>query len=89
MIHNFYLCKKCVERRFGLSLSQFPGSRYSQFLYHVDNWLAISSDHRGVVVGNVLGAVAATYSRKGWDKVIMPVSIFVSNIPLLVWQLFC
>jgi peptide/nickel transport system permease protein len=34
----------------------------------------------GWLIGNVLGAFAA-YIRKGFDKVLMPVSIFVSNFP--------
>ncbi|MBR5260544.1 MAG: ABC transporter permease, partial [Oscillospiraceae bacterium] len=34
----------------------------------------------GWLIGNILGALAA-YLRKGWDKVLMPVSLFVSNIP--------
>lgn len=44
----------------------------------------------GWIVGNVLGAVAA-YRRGAFDKVIMPVSMFISNIPafgmayILLW----
>jgi peptide/nickel transport system permease protein len=34
----------------------------------------------GWIIGNTLGALAA-YLRKGFDKVLMPVSIFVSNFP--------
>ena len=34
----------------------------------------------GWLLGNILGAVAA-YIRKGFDKVMMPVSLFISGIP--------
>jgi len=34
----------------------------------------------GWIIGNVLGVLAA-YIRKGFDKVIMPVSLFISNLP--------
>ena len=34
----------------------------------------------GWIIGNVLGALAA-YVKKGWDKVVMPVAIFVNNLP--------
>jgi len=34
----------------------------------------------GWLIGNTLGALAA-YVRKGFDKVLMPISIFVSNFP--------
>ncbi|MDY6847373.1 MAG: ABC transporter permease [Chloroflexota bacterium] len=34
----------------------------------------------GWLIGNTLGAIAA-YLKKGFDKVIMPISIFMSNIP--------
>jgi peptide/nickel transport system permease protein len=34
----------------------------------------------GWFIGNILGALAA-YLKKGFDKVLMPISIFVSNFP--------
>ena len=34
----------------------------------------------GWILGNLLGAVAA-YVRKGWDKVVLPIAIFINNIP--------
>jgi peptide/nickel transport system permease protein len=34
----------------------------------------------GWIIGNTLGALAA-YLRKGFDRVLMPVSLFVSNLP--------
>jgi peptide/nickel transport system permease protein len=34
----------------------------------------------GWVLGNTLGALAA-YTRKGFDKVLLPISIFLSNLP--------
>jgi len=34
----------------------------------------------GWIIGNILGAIAA-YIRKGFDKVMLPVSLFISGIP--------
>ncbi len=34
----------------------------------------------GWILGNLLGAVAA-YKRGAWDKVVLPISMFISNIP--------
>ena len=34
----------------------------------------------GWLIGNLLGAVAA-YIKGGYDKVLMPVSIFISSLP--------
>lgn len=34
----------------------------------------------GWIVGNILGAIAA-YLRKGFDKIMLPISLFVSGIP--------
>jgi peptide/nickel transport system permease protein len=51
----------------------------------------------GWFIGNTLGALAA-YLKKGFDKVLMPVSIFVSNLPAFgmasfyagdIWLLTC
>jgi peptide/nickel transport system permease protein len=39
-----------------------------------------SRRHRGWLIGNTLGALAA-YLKGGFDKILMPVSIFVSNFP--------
>lgn len=67
---------------FGLSFSQYPrpvadiiGSSvwwtvYLQFPAIIVGWL----------IGNILGALAA-YIRKGFDKVIMPITLFASSIP--------
>jgi len=83
MIQQFFIyVRNVLKGDFGLSFSQFPRP-VADILSSSIMWtigLQFPAIIVGWIVGNVLGAVAA-YSRKGWDKVIMPVSIFVSNIP--------
>ena len=75
-------CKNAVRGDFGLSFSQYPRS-VSDIISSSIVWtiaLQFPAIITGWILGNVLGALAA-YLRKGWDKVLMPVSLFVSNIP--------
>ena len=67
---------------FGLSFSQYPRP-VSEILSTSLPWtlgLQFPAIIVGWMLGNVLGAVAA-YIRKGFDKVMIPVSLFVSGIP--------
>ena len=75
-------CKNAVRGDFGLSFSQYPRS-VSDIISSSIVWtiaLQFPAIITGWILGNVLGALAA-YLRKGWDKVLMPVSLFISNIP--------
>ena len=75
-------CKNAVRGDFGLSFSQYPRS-VSDIISSSIVWtiaLQFPAIITGWILGNVLGALAA-YLRKGWDKVLMPVSLFLSNIP--------
>ena len=67
---------------FGASFSQFPRP-VSDILQSSLIWtiaLQFPAIIVGWILGNLLGALAA-YLRKGFDKVIMPISIFISNLP--------
>ncbi|MGE5123807.1 MAG: ABC transporter permease [Acidobacteriaceae bacterium] len=83
MIEQFFIYVRNVFRGdFGFSFSQYPRSvieviRVSIFWTMALQFPAIIV---GWLIGNTLGALAA-YVRKGFDKVLMPVSIFVSNFP--------
>ena len=75
-------CKNALKGDFGLSFSQYPRS-VADIISSSIGWtiaLQFPAIITGWILGNVLGALAA-YLRKGWDKVLMPVSLFVSNIP--------
>ena len=75
-------CSKAVKGDFGTSFSQYPRS-VSDIISSSIGWtiaLQFPAIITGWILGNVLGALAA-YLRKGWDKVLMPASLFISNIP--------
>ena len=75
-------CQKAVKGDFGTSFSQYPRS-VSDIISSSIGWtiaLQFPAIITGWIIGNVLGALAA-YLKKGWDKVLMPVSLFISNIP--------
>jgi peptide/nickel transport system permease protein len=67
---------------FGLSFSQYP--RPVADIIKSSIWWTVALQFPAIIVGwlvgNTLGALAA-YLKKGFDKVLMPVSIFVSNLP--------
>ncbi len=66
----------------GTSFSQYP-RKVSDIISSSIGWtlaLQIPAIIVGWIIGNVLGAVAA-YKKKGWDKIVMPVTMFISNIP--------
>ena len=75
-------CQKAVKGDFGTSFSQYPRS-VSDIISSSIGWtiaLQFPAIITGWILGNVLGALAA-YLRKGWDKVLMPASLFISNVP--------
>ncbi len=76
----------------GTSFSQYPRT-VSDIIGSSVLWtlgLQIPAIIVGWVVGNFLGCIAA-YIRKGFDKILMPVSMFISNMPafgmatILLW----
>ncbi len=75
-------CKNAVKGDFGQSFSQYP-REVSDIIGSAIGWtiaLQLPAIIVGWLLGNLLGALAA-YLRKGWDKVLLPVSLFLSNIP--------
>jgi peptide/nickel transport system permease protein len=83
MIEQFFIYVRNVVRGdFGFSFSQYPRP-VSEVLGSAIWWtvaLQFPAIIVGWIVGNTLGALAA-YLKGGFDKVLMPVSIFVSTIP--------
>jgi peptide/nickel transport system permease protein len=74
--------KNVVRGDFGYSFSSYP--RQVADVIKSSIWWTICLQFPAIIVGwiigNTLGALAA-YLRKGFDKVLMPISIFVSNFP--------
>ncbi len=83
MIEQFFIYVKNVFRGdFGFSFSQYPRT-VADVLGSAIWWtvcLQFPAIIVGWIIGNTLGALAA-YIKGGFDKVLMPVSIFVSNFP--------
>ncbi|MBK8033462.1 MAG: ABC transporter permease [Anaerolineae bacterium] len=67
---------------FGFSISQYP--RTVGDVINASIWWTIALQFPAIIVGwilgNTLGALAA-YLRKGFDKVLLPLSLFLSNMP--------
>jgi len=73
---------KLLKGDFGISFSQYPRP-VSVLVKNALPWticLQFPAIIVGWIVGNVLGALAA-YIRKSFDKIILPVSLFISGIP--------
>ena len=67
---------------FGASFSQYPRP-VADILRNAVGWtiaLQFPAIIIGWLIGNTLGALAA-YLKKGFDKVLMPISIFLSGLP--------
>lgn len=83
MAEQFVIYMKNVVRGdFGFSFSQYP--RTVADVIRASIWWTIGLQFPAIIVGwllgNTLGALAA-YLKGGFDRVIMPVSIFISNLP--------
>ncbi len=78
----FIYMKNVVRGDFGFSFSQYP--RPVADVLKTSIWWTLALQFPAIIVGwligNTLGALAA-YLKGGFDKVLMPVSIFVSNFP--------
>jgi len=83
MLEQFFLyIKNVVQGDFGTSFSQYPRP-VADILGSSIWWtvmLQLPAILVGWLIGNLLGALAA-YLRGGYDKVVMPASIFVSSLP--------
>ena len=83
MIQQFFIfVRNLFKGDLGTSFSQYP-RKVSDILQSSLGWtiaLQFPAIIVGWLLGNLLGALAA-YIRKGFDKVLLPVSLFLSNIP--------
>lgn len=83
MFEQFFIFVKNLFRGdFGTSFSQYP-RKVSDIISSAILWtigLQLPAIIVGWLLGNILGALAA-YIRKGFDKVLMPLSLLISNIP--------
>jgi peptide/nickel transport system permease protein len=83
ILEQFFIYIRNVFRGdFGASISQYPRS-VADVLGSSIGWtiaLQFPAIIIGWLIGNTLGALAA-YLKGGFDKVIMPVSILISNFP--------
>lgn len=83
MIQQFFIYVQNVFRGdFGFSFSQYP--RTVADVLKASIWWTVALQFPAIIVGwflgNTLGALAA-YLRGGFDRFIMPISIFLSNLP--------
>lgn len=83
MLEQFFLyVRNVAQGNFGVSFSQYPRP-VADILKASIGWticLQFPAIIVGWIVGNTLGALAA-YLKGGFDKVLMPLSIFISNLP--------
>ena len=83
MLEQFIIyVKNVVNGDFGFSFSQYPRTVASVLKSSI-GWtviLQLPAIIVGWIIGNLLGAFAA-YRRGGYDKAVMPLSIFVSGLP--------
>jgi len=83
MIEQFFIyIRNVFQGDFGYSIAQYP--RTVADVLKAAIWWTVCLQFPAIIVGwmigNTLGALAA-YIKKGFDKVLMPVSIFLSNLP--------
>ena len=90
MLEQFSIYVRNVMRGdFGFSFSMYPRT-VADVLKSAIGWtvaLQFPAIIVGWLIGNTLGALAA-YLKGGFDKVLMPVSIFVSNFPAFGMAVF-
>jgi peptide/nickel transport system permease protein len=90
IIEQFFIYVRNVLRGdFGFSFSMYPRT-VADVLKSAIGWtvaLQLPAIIVGWLIGNTLGALAA-YLKGGFDKVLMPVSIFVSNFPAFGMAIF-
>lgn len=78
----FIYVKNVLQGDFGYSISQYPRT-VADVISSSIGWticLQFPAIIVGWLIGNTLGALAA-YLKGGFDRVIMPISIFISNLP--------
>jgi peptide/nickel transport system permease protein len=83
LITQFFMyVNNVLHGNFGTSFSQFP--RPVSDIIKSSIWWTVCLQFPAIIVGwiigNTLGAIAA-YVKKGFDKVLLPLSIFIGNFP--------
>jgi peptide/nickel transport system permease protein len=83
MLQQFFIYVSNVAHgNFGFSFSQYP--RTVAAVLWASIWWTVGLQLPAIIVGwilgNLLGALAA-YAKGGYDKVLMPVSLFIGSIP--------
>ncbi len=78
----FIYVQNVIRGDFGYSISQYP--RTVGDVIKSSIWWTVALQFPAIIVGwllgNTLGALAA-YLRKGFDRVLLPISIFLSSLP--------
>lgn len=90
MLEQFFIyIRNVFHGDFGFSFSQYPRTVAETLSSAI--WWTICLQFPAIIVGwligNTLGALAA-YLKKGFDKVLMPAFIFVSNFPQFGMAIF-
>jgi peptide/nickel transport system permease protein len=90
ILHQFFIyVRNVLQGDFGYSISQYPRTVADVIASSI--WwtviLQLPAILVGWLIGNFLGAVAA-YRKKGYDKILMPVSIFASSLPAFGMAVF-
>ena len=83
MLQQFILyVKNVAQGDFGFSFSQYPRTVASVIKASLPWTIALQLPAIivGWIIGNLLGALAA-YIKGGYDKVLLPVSLFISSFP--------
>lgn len=83
MVEQFFLYVRNVFRGdFGFSFSQYPRTVADVLASSI--WWSVALQFPAIItgwlIGNMLGALSA-YLRGPFDKILLPVSIFMSNLP--------
>ncbi len=83
LVEQFFIfVKNLFHGDLGTSFSQYP-RKVSEIIASSIAWtiaLQFPAIIVGWLIGNILGALAA-YIKKGFDKVLLPLSLFMSSIP--------
>jgi peptide/nickel transport system permease protein len=90
LIEQFFIyVKNVLQGDFGFSFSQYPRT-VADVLKSALWWtimLQFPAIMVGWIIGNTLGALAA-YVKGGFDKVLLPISIFASSLPAFGMAIF-
>jgi len=82
VVQFFTYVNNAIHGDFGQSFTQYP-RKVTDIISNAILWtigLQLPAIIVGWLLGNILGALAA-YIRKGFDKVLMPLSLFLSCVP--------